>query len=59
MNQKICEKDKKYIAFSGSGKLIRNINIKGLHVNTNLKTIVDIYQPVCTINIRLFKFLKN
>jgi hypothetical protein len=51
---KICEKDKKYIAFSGSGKLIRNINIKGLHVNTNLKTIVDIYQPVCTINIRLF-----
>ena len=48
------EKDKKFTAFSGSGKLIRNINTQGLHVNTELKTVIDIYQPVCTINIRLF-----
>ena len=45
---------KKFTAFSGSGKLIRNISTQGLHVNKELKNNIDIYQPVCTISIRLF-----
>ena len=48
------EKEKKFTAFSGSGKLIRNINTKGLCVNKDIKTIANIYQPICRINIRLF-----
>lgn len=48
------DKDKKFIPFSGHGKLIRNISTAGLHVNKNIKPNIDIYQPVCTINIRLF-----
>ena len=48
------EKEKKFTAFSGSGKLIRSININGLRVNKNIKTVFDIYQPVCTVSIRLF-----
>ena len=48
------EKEKKFTAFSGSGKLIRNVSTKGLHVNKNIKNNVDVYQPVCTISIRLY-----
>ncbi len=48
------EKEKKFRAFSGAGRCIKNVNIQGLHVNKDIKTIIDIYQPVCTINIRLF-----
>ena len=48
------DKQKKFIAFSGKGKLIGNVNTLGLHVNKNLRNIIDIFQPVCTINIRLF-----
>ena len=33
---------------------ITNINMIGLQVNKNIKTVFDIYQPVCTVNIRLF-----
>ena len=44
----------KFIAFCGSGKLIRNINTQGLHVNKDIKTNIDKYQPVCKISIRLF-----
>ena len=46
--------EKKFKPFSGSGKIIRNININGLYVNKNIKTAFDIYQPVCTLSIRLF-----
>ena len=49
------DNDKKpFVAFSGSGKLIRNVSTQGLHVNKNLKNNYDIYQPVCNISIRLF-----
>ena len=48
------EKQKKFTAFSGEGKLIRNVNISGFHVNKSLRNIIDIFQPVCTISIRLF-----
>ena len=48
------EEKSKFRAFSGAGKLIKNVNIQGLHVNKDLKTVVDVYQPVCTVNIRLF-----
>ena len=42
------------MAFSGSGKLIRNFSTKGLHVNKNIRNNVDIYKPVCNISIRLY-----
>lgn len=45
---------KKFTAFSGIGKTIRIINSYGLTVNKELKNYVDIFQPICTINIRLF-----
>jgi hypothetical protein len=48
------EEKSKFRAFSGAGKLIKNVNIQGLHVNKDLKTVVDVYQPVCTESIRLF-----
>ena len=48
------EKEKKFTAFSGSGKLIRNVSTKGLRVNKNIKSNVDYYQPVCEVRIRLF-----
>ena len=46
--------DKKFRAFSGKGKRIATVNMQGLRVNKNLKNMVDIYQPTCTISIRLF-----
>ena len=48
------DKEKKFTAFSGSGKMLRNINMIGLQTNKNIKTVFDIYQPVCTVSIRLF-----
>jgi len=48
------EDEKKFVAFTGEGKLIGNVNTEGLQVNTNVKNVVDRYSPVCTINIRLF-----
>ena len=48
------EKNKKFIAFSGQGKLIGNVNTTGLHVNKSLRNMIDIFQPVCTVSIRLF-----
>ena len=34
--------------------MLRNINMIGLQTNKNIKTVFDIYQPVCTVSIRLF-----
>ena len=49
------DNDKKsFVAFSGPGKLIRNVSTQGLRVNKELKNNYDIYQPVCNISIRLF-----
>ena len=44
----------KFTAFSGCGKLIGHINTEGLHVNKEIKSPVDRFQPVCSISIRLF-----
>ena len=48
------DKNKKFIAFSGQGQLIGNVNTTGLHVNKSLRNMIDIFQPVCTVSIRLF-----
>ena len=48
------DKQKKFTAFSGKGKLIGNVNINGLHVSKSLKNMVDIFQPICNVSIRLF-----
>ena len=49
------EKDeKKFIAFGGIGKTIGNVHIEGLNVNKEIKNIVDVYKPICSIDIRLF-----
>ena len=48
------DNDKKFVAFSGQGKLIRNVNTTGLHVNKSLRNMIDVYQPFCTLSIRLF-----
>ena len=48
------KQEKKFKAFSGEGKLIGNVNTFGLHVDKNLKNNIDIFQPVCTLSIRLF-----
>lgn len=49
------EKDKKsFIPFSGKGRLVRNVSMKGLCVKKNLKNFIDMHQPACSISIRLF-----
>ena len=49
------EKDeKKFIAFGGIGKTIGNVHIEGLNVNKEIKNFVDVFKPVCYIDIRLF-----
>ena len=48
------DEEKKFVAFSGQGKLIGNVNISGLHINKSLRNMIDIFQPVCTLSIRLF-----
>jgi len=44
----------KFTAFSGSGKLVGNINFEGLQVNKDIKSFVDYLRPMCVISIRLF-----
>ena len=48
------EQKKKFTAFSGSGKLVRNVSTKGLRVNKSIKPNIDYYQPICEVSIRLF-----
>ena len=48
------EEEKKFKPFGGTGQIVGLVNIEGLNVNTNVKNVVDIYRPVCTINVRLF-----
>ena len=48
------EEEKKFHAFTGTGQIIGNINTQGLHVNKDIKNIVDEYSPICTFSIRLF-----
>jgi len=48
------EKEKKFTAFAGSGKIIDNVNTQGLHVEKGVETGADKSKPMCTINIRLF-----
>lgn len=48
------EEEKKFNAFTGSGKIIGNVNTEGLHVNKNIKNIVDKNSPICKFSIRLF-----
>ena len=48
------EVEKKFQAFTGTGQLIGNINTQGLHVNKDIKNVVDEYSPICTFSIRLF-----
>ena len=44
----------KYIAFSGVGQLIGQINTEGLYINKEIKSFVDYLSPICNISIRLF-----
>ena len=58
-NEKLEEKkeekdEKKFTAFGGVGQTIGFINTQGLNVQKDLKNSIDIFKPVCTINIRLF-----
>ena len=48
------EKEKKFQAFTGEGQIIGNINTKGLHVNKDIKNVVDRSKPISTFSIRLF-----
>lgn len=48
------EDKKKFTAFTGSGKIIDYVNHEGLNVDKQVKNVVDIYKPVCSISIRLF-----
>ena len=48
------KEEKKFTAFGGTGQAIGNINTEGLNVQTDLKNSINIFKPVCTINIRLF-----
>ena len=48
------KEEKKFTVFGGQGKAIGNINIEGLNIDKEVKNVVDIYRPVCTISIRLF-----
>ena len=54
-NKKEEKKDeKKFTAFGGLGQAIGFINIDGLNVQKDLKNSVDMFKPICSINIRLF-----
>jgi hypothetical protein len=53
-DEKKENEDKKFIAFGGMGQAIGNINTEGLNVQADLKNSVDIFKPICPINIRLF-----
>ena len=60
VNKEKTEKDsekkeeKKFKAFEGTGQVIGNVNIEGLNVQTDLKHSINVFKPVCSINIRLF-----
>ena len=53
-NNEEIEEEKKFTAFTGSGKVIRNVNIEGLRVDKNIKNIVDKNSPISKFSIRLF-----
>ena len=58
-NEKVEEKkeekdEKEFTAFGGVGQAIGFVNTQGLNVQKDLKNSIDIFKPVCTINIRLF-----
>ena len=46
--------EKKFTAFTGSGKIIKNINTQGLHIDRDVKMGVNRSLPICSISIRLF-----
>ena len=48
------KEEKKFQAFSGQGQIIGNINTQGLHVQKDIKNIVDKNIPISTFSIRLF-----
>ena len=48
------KEEKKFQAFTGTGKSISSINTQGLHVDKNATTNVDKSKPTCKVNIRLF-----
>ena len=48
------EQKKEFKPFSGIGKKILNINIKGLKIDKEYKSQIDKEKPFCKINIRLF-----
>ena len=53
-NNEEIEEEKKFTAFTGSGKVIGNVNIEGLRVDKNIKNIVDKNSPISKFSIRLF-----
>ena len=48
------KEEKGFTAFGGVGQPIDFVNTQGLNVQKDLKNSIDIFKPVCTINIRLF-----
>ena len=48
------EDKKKFVAFGGVGQAVGGVEIQGLNVQIDLKNSIDLFKPICTINIRLF-----
>ena len=48
------KEEKKFQAFTGQGKSLGQVNTQGLHVNSNVSSVVDRSKPTCKVNIRLF-----
>ena len=48
------KEEKKFKAFGGMGQAVGFINIEGLNIHKELKNSIDIFKPICIINIRLF-----
>lgn len=48
------KEEKKFQAFTGAGKSLGHVNTEGLHVNSNVSSVVDRSKPTCKVNIRLF-----
>lgn len=46
--------EKKFEAFTGTGKSLGNVDTTGLKVNKNVSSNVDKSKPTCRVNIRLF-----
>ena len=53
-NQEKKEEEKKFQAFTGTGQFIGNVNMQGLHINKDIKNVVDRNSPICTFSVRLF-----